>query len=160
APGSAAHADEPGKPAAGTPSAVALDLQRDAIRQPASRRGHLLRELIRQALLIAARDELSFSTRDRVLGDSLPPKDAQALVLNLSGSVDQDRDYGVYLTRRQGDEFAPLTELKFTRPDGRYLETLIGKTESLSTGEFVTVLKNAGCSGKPREFVPEGPVSP
>ena len=40
--------------------------------------GILARELFRQALLIAARDELGLATRDEVLGDSIPPAAKEA----------------------------------------------------------------------------------
>ena len=43
----------------------------ESARPPGTPQGILLRELMRQALLIAARDELGLSTRDEVLGDAI-----------------------------------------------------------------------------------------
>src|SRR5262249_14677039 len=59
--------------------AVALDLKGTGFAPHSVEQGYLVRELVRQSLLIAARDELGLPTRDRVLGDVLPDEDGATL---------------------------------------------------------------------------------
>src|SRR5262249_61570361 len=72
--------------------AVALDIKGTGLSPDSVEQGYLARELVRQSILIAARDELGLPTRDRVLGDALPDEDEARLpVLNVSTSIDARR---------------------------------------------------------------------
>ena len=71
----AAAAEEPAaKPAVKPPKVVYLEKSRGWGLMPEGKvhQGILARELFRQALLIAARDELGLLTRDAWLGDAMP----------------------------------------------------------------------------------------
>src|SRR5262245_30410982 len=68
---------------------VAVDLKGTGFDPQSAEQGYLLRELVRQSLLIAARDELGLPTRDRVLGDAVPDdNEAMLPILNLTTSID------------------------------------------------------------------------
>lgn len=150
------------EPRATAASGVALDLQPDAIVRTSESKGHLARELVRQALLVAARDELGLPTRDAVLGEPLPGEEApEALVLHLSQMNQQRRFCDVTVSLRREGTFAKHSVISFEvpEPEAEFLEQLAARAEALSTGEFVSLLKELGCSGRSHEFAPDGPVA-
>jgi tetratricopeptide (TPR) repeat protein len=115
--------------------------------------GNLARELIRQAMLIAARDELGLTTRDEVLGESLPAT-SSAPTLRL-GSFMMSRN-GIHLTnhafvmRGDGDraERLLLADLPSPySPDGS-IAKLVDKAEAMSRTEFPELLRKLGAVGK------------
>jgi tetratricopeptide (TPR) repeat protein len=128
--------------------------------------GILSRELIRQAMLIAAREELGLATRDEVLGESLPAA-ADGSTIQL-GSFMMSRN-GIHLVnhafvaRGEGDRAERLVEVGLPcpySPDGS-LAKLVVKAEALSRAEFPGVLRKLGASGKANaertgDSVPEG----
>jgi tetratricopeptide (TPR) repeat protein len=114
--------------------------------------GILARELFRQALLIAARDELGLATRDEVLGDPTaaaakePPNAELATVFHLRpGSTSQ-----VVLHRATGGRDETLVNRDagaIKQPYGD-LATLAQTAEALSRNEFPAALKMLGLNGK------------
>jgi tetratricopeptide (TPR) repeat protein len=115
--------------------------------------GILSRELIRQAMLIAAREELGLVTRDEILGESLPAA-ADGATIQL-GSFMMSRN-GIHLVnhafvaRGEGDRAERLVEIGLPcpySPDGS-LAKLVVKAEGLSRAEFPDVLRKLGASGK------------
>jgi tetratricopeptide (TPR) repeat protein len=123
-------------------------------------RGILARELFRQALLIAARDELGMATRDEVLGDPAPDaeterpnaaKEEVALELatafrTAAGTASQviirrekDKNFETLLNRDPGSNMHLYSELP----------KLAEFAEKLSRNEFPAVLKQIGVEGKP-----------
>jgi hypothetical protein len=125
--------------------------------------GILSRELIRQAMLIAARDELGLATRDEVLGESLPrAPGGPTLAL---GSFMMSRN-GIHLTnhvfiaRGEGDRAERLLVVDLPcpySPDGS-LSKLVEKAEALSRAEFPAALKKLGVTGKANEARAGAPV--
>lgn len=111
----------------------------------------LLRELIRQAVLIAARDELGVSTRDEVMGEAVDaaPKDATAGV-EVTSVFRKGRSRAAI--RRTGEASREkkkadpvLYEARLTDWD---TNDVIAKVEKLSRTEFVTALRKLGAKGK------------
>jgi hypothetical protein len=115
--------------------------------------GILSRELIRQAMLIAARDEFGLATRDEVLGESLPAAPGGP-TLEL-GSFMMSRN-GIHLTnhafvaRGERDRAERLMVVDLPcpyAPDGS-LAKLVEKAEALSRVEFPGALGKLGVAGK------------
>ena len=114
--------------------------------------GSLTRELIRQGLLIAARDELGLSTLDATLGEADPEtKSPQTFPFEVHITVESDqRDFRnmvveIELTRpnRSGKWFRwSATTFIVTGPN--WIESLVEQVEKLSRGEFVDALLKAG----------------
>lgn len=115
------------------------------------------RELIRQAFLIAARDELGLVTRDEFLDDAPIPKDA-ADRLEISSS---SRAFLGRMLVRQADKPAEKLLLKefSSIPDGwtepQELSHVLGP---MSRTEIVEVLRKVGLTGKPKAFRVQAPV--
>lgn len=68
--------------------------------------GMLVRELMRQSLLIAARDELGLSTRDRTLRETFAVAQPQSTfrpALELQGTVDVSRSFRLTMFRNRAD---------------------------------------------------------
>jgi tetratricopeptide (TPR) repeat protein len=125
--------------------------------------GILSRELIRQAMLIAARDELGLATRDEVLGESLPAAPGGP-TLEL-GSFMMSRN-GVHLTnhafvaRGEGDRAERLLVVDLPcpySPDGS-LAKLVEKAEALSRAAFPRGLAKLGVTGKASAARASAPV--
>jgi tetratricopeptide (TPR) repeat protein len=139
---------------------VALELKGSGFGPHSVEHGHLLRELARQAFLIAARDELGLATRDRLLGEPLPDDENAVLpVLGISMSIYGERRVDVIVSRefRDGTE-NDLAVHRFQLPAGPLLDRLAAKAEALSTDEFLAALKKLGFTGKGHEYLAEGAV--
>lgn len=115
--------------------------------------GLLVRELARQAILIAARDELGLSTRDELLGEASPARGDGAPVDLIT---DFHEDAGRLLIRRGGDEKAPLVFDRDMGPDSQGAPGTLTRfavfVESLSRTEFPVALKALGLEGTPNMF--------
>lgn len=117
-------------------------------------KGLLARELVRQAILVAARDELGLATRDELLGDSVSDAgDASADVASLArlngpASLRIERDGGVVLERELHPP-APLHDLM----------ELTKSVEALSRSELPKALKSLGVDGKPNVVRQNGDVT-
>ena len=118
----------------------------------------LPRELVRQAILIAARDELGLSTRDELIDDSSAqgqgegtPPTALEIV-----SLVRDQRWHARVRRAGKDQTKHLvdreTQISHER-DPFLLNFLkaITVAEALSREEFPKVLKGLGLDGKPNE---------
>jgi tetratricopeptide (TPR) repeat protein len=111
----------------------------------------LARELVRQALLISARDELGLVTRDEVIGDAALKETPQA-VAEFASVFRFGSGKSQILVRRGGDgkgESILNRELDGNAGEFGYLPKLAVLTESLSRTELPTALKALGLSGKP-----------
>ena len=116
--------------------------------------GLLARELIRQAILLAARDELGLATRDELLGDAAPDGKGNTSVdfawlsrLNGPASVKIRRD----LTEEElllDHDLLPAASI-------HDLVDLARAAEGLSRTEFPQVLRALGFDGKPNVRRPE-----
>ncbi|MGC8638930.1 MAG: tetratricopeptide repeat protein [Isosphaeraceae bacterium] len=119
------------------------------------------RELIRQALLIAARDELGLATRDELLDDMTPPR-GKGEPIEIAILFRQGECHAL-VRRGEGEKAEILGKYDLgTDPDnGKYTPTLVDKAEALSRFDFPELLKQLGLKGSPdkagaRGRVPKG----
>ncbi|MFN0051956.1 MAG: tetratricopeptide repeat protein [Planctomycetales bacterium] len=108
--------------------------------------GMLQRELVRQAFLIAARDELGLSTRDRSLRETITAGEHPENVPFQIGVAASDDGLVYYVTvfRQSGIRPVVLWAGELAVDSVGALETLVTRAEALSRGAFVDVLKEAG----------------
>jgi tetratricopeptide (TPR) repeat protein len=111
--------------------------------------GLLPRELMRQAFLIAARDEFGLSTRDVILRENFPEKpDEKCRPFELfCGVTPAKKDLDVeYLLRPAGSNDKPLWRwtINLVLDDPKSITTLAEKAEAFARGEFKDVLTRAG----------------
>ena len=108
-------------------------------------RGILTREFMRQALLIAAREELGLVVRDELLGDVMPSESNPARMT--MGVV---LGNGVRKLRiSKADRTTGGSQSYSLGPNGLVNDRVYEQTEALSRGEFVRILKGFGFRGKP-----------
>jgi tetratricopeptide (TPR) repeat protein len=120
--------------------------------QPYYRRGLLARELIRQAVLIAARDELGLATRDAVLGDAVPAPKEDSLIELVSLFTDgPDTPNRALINRVEGTKVETLLRRDLPSPyvSSGGLAKLVEAAEILSRTEFPGTLKRLGLGGRP-----------
>ena len=125
-----------------------------------ARQAILERELIRQAILIAARDELGLATRDELLDDT-PPGRVEGPPLEIAILFRQDECH-VLIRRGAGENAEVLFQHDLgTRPDNsRYTAELTALSESLARTEFPAFLKQLGLAGRPNPARDDAPVPP
>ncbi|QDU53068.1 tetratricopeptide repeat protein [Gimesia panareensis] len=121
-----------------------IDSQADGLK------GMLVREIVRQALLIGGRDGLGLQTRDGSLrGEVLLTDQPEQFPLQMVTHINRDREVDIDLIRPLKDaQPVRWKSERFTLPEEGAFETLIEKSEALSRGEFVEGLKTMGYSGK------------
>jgi len=110
--------------------------------------GLLARELARQSMLIAARDELSCTTRDLHLGQS--PPEAECHQLDLVGVAGEPSR--LELLRGEPPRQELLATEKLALGAVPSLAALATDLEARSRGSFVAQLKQAGVKGSPRPW--------
>jgi len=141
--------------AADSPTRCAVCLtarEPDPTKLPSYPAGLLPRELVRQAFLIAARDEFGLSTRDVILREDFPEKpDEKYLPFELfCGVTPAKKDLDVeYLLRGAGSDEKPLWRwtINLALDDPKSITTLAEKAEAFSRGELKDVLTRAGRKG-------------
>lgn len=139
-----------GDEAVKTASGVALALQTPPMAAESVVKGHLVREIVRQGVLLAARDELGLPTRDRALGEPLSEEAEGTLpVLDVRTSIDGQGHVRVTIDR-VGEPSDRPGDFEFELPKGVLLDELVTKIESLTGGEFVAALEKAGFQRKTR----------
>ena len=116
----------------------------------------LHREVIRQAVLIAARDGLGLGTRDEVLGDRQPDAPgggAAEIVSNFRMDPGASR---LFILRGHGDQKAETLLRHDLLPSSAaeldYLPRLTTLAESLSRTELPAALKALGLKGEPNRY--------
>ena len=129
--------------AADRPAVFAIEHRARLEPDGAAERGRLARELIRQALLISARDEFGLPTRDNVLGEVLPEDEHATLPRFLTNiQINADRKISIEIEVPARDGSAKLfADLTFELGSGPFLELLASKAEKLSVEEFSTKLE-------------------
>ena len=125
-----------------------------------TRQGILDRELVRQALLIAARDELGLSTRDELLDDA-PPETGEGEAVEVT-TLFRPNDCRALVRRGEGQKTEILQKHDLgTNPDeSGYLMRLTVLSESLSRSKFPDLLKQLGLNGRPNPVRADAPVPP
>ncbi len=158
--GPASAADQPPGPSYTT---VALSSQEPVSQGRVQQHALLVRELFRQAVLIAARNELGLATRDMALAETLGDADSDdVLAIEAQTSSEFLKSLGMRLSRRgEADAAAALYELRlpwFGEKVGRVdYPALVEALEPLSRKEIVEALGKAGA--KPRVVKPPGTVA-
>jgi tetratricopeptide (TPR) repeat protein len=114
----------------------------------------LERELFRQALLIAARDELGMDTRDASLGEEFPADvgdndDRRATISVLFESKDRPQVLQVDCAGGHGSTLSISADIPRFAHDLPDLGKLVDQTEELSRGKFVDWLRERGLGGSP-----------
>jgi tetratricopeptide (TPR) repeat protein len=116
-----------------------------------SRPDMLPREMVRQAVLIAARDELGLATRDQVIDDtSTDQKEGGAGTVEVVSFIRDNRSREM-IQRLEGELRETILSHETPTTPGPDLELLklLASAEALSRGEFPTALKGLGLVGKP-----------
>jgi tetratricopeptide (TPR) repeat protein len=113
--------------------------------------GILFRELIRQAVLIAARDELGLATHDEVVGDPIPDARGPATAEVVSVFVPAPGTSLVQVLRGEGEKAGAICrrDLGPKPKDFSYPAGLVTAAEALSRSEFPAALRKLGLIGKP-----------
>jgi len=116
-----------------------------------SRPDMLPREMVRQAALIAARDELGLATRDQVI-DETPAdgKDGGGSTVEVVSFIRDNRSHEM-IRRLEKEKSETIFSHETPTTPGRNLDILklLASAEALSREEFPKVLKGLGLKGKP-----------
>lgn len=122
--------------------------------------GILPRELVRQALLIAARDEMGLSTRDEVLDNVEPGKDVggEAVI----AWIFRTDAPGRMIVRRGNNAAAPMVDKSIAQaPSGAGLIAMVlTVADGLSRTGFPAALKDLGLEGKANRVKATAPLPP
>jgi len=110
-----------------------------------------MRELIRQAFLLAARDEVGLSTRDVMLREDFPENpDPKSVPFRLSASAngsEQHASIDYKLGRGPEEYWRSAEKVDAKDPNPKWLATFAEKAEALSRGEFKGLLTRSGGKG-------------
>ena len=150
---------------AGCEEIVALSTHEIQVGNPAF--GSLVRELFRQSVLIAARDELGLPTRDESLGESVPePESPTSFPFELQILRDTDRRNEQTLVLNAELTQVKLNDKRFawtapiTIPHSGFIEPLAEQLEALSRGGLAEALRSAGYQKASAAPTPKGPAHP
>lgn len=111
----------------------------------------LANELVRQAILISARDELQVLTRDETLRETpLKKRSANNLSLNVLSTIIPGHQFHILLFRRLNDKHEIYLDQAYPLPGPkhRYLDALSAQLERLSRTDIVEALRDAGFAGE------------
>jgi tetratricopeptide (TPR) repeat protein len=117
----------------------------------------LAREIARQAVLLAARNELSAPTRDASLSE---PFDQHGTLIDLQFTIQIDRRLNLALAHPDDASPAWHTAIPITPRPNVNFDYLAQTTtlEALSRNEFVDTLKKLGVTGDPFPWHPDDPA--
>jgi len=111
----------------------------------------LPREMVRQAVLVAARDELGLATRDQVIDETpAEPKEGGSAIVEVVSFIRDNRSHEMIrrLEREQSETIFSHETPTAPGPDLELLK-LLASAEALSRQELPGVLKGLGLVGKP-----------
>jgi len=116
-----------------------------------SRLDMLPREMVRQAVLVAARDELGLATRDQVIDETLAdPKEGGSSIVEVVSFIRDNRSHEMIRRLEKEQSETIVSHETPTAPGGSLdLLKLLASAEALSRQEFPNVLKGLGLAGKP-----------
>ncbi len=138
-------------------SILALDAEDPEFPDGKAHAGLLVREIVRQAILIAGRDGLGLSTRDRTLGEPFPDG---ATTLTVRTLAVPGKSVRVRIGRKAAPDAPLLWDQEIPLPPGGLdYPALVKSCEALSRGAFIDVLKAAGFEGTPSAKAERGRVS-
>ncbi len=147
-PAQAADDTPPGK--SPTPTVLLLGSQEPDTEFAKNNAKLLVREIVRQAVLIAARDELGLSTRDMTMRESVSAESDKCRRLDVQVAEKTKEFVRVRLTRPDG-EVIYEKEIPLPKSKKRFFDyySLVVAAEELSRTELVDALRKAGFSGEP-----------
>lgn len=149
------HAQEPIPPKGA--SILALDAEDPEYPDGKAHAGLLVREIVRQSILMAGRDGLGLSTRDRTLGEPFPDG---ATTLTVRTLAVPGKSVRVRIGRKAAPDAPLLWDQEIPLPPGGLdYAALVKACEALSRGAFIDVLKAAGLKGTPNAKAERGKVS-
>ncbi|HEY5316028.1 MAG TPA: tetratricopeptide repeat protein [Pirellulales bacterium] len=111
----------------------------------------LAREIFRQSLLLAAREDFGLSTRDEQLGESYTPADSVA-VFTVDVQFEDSKPSGIKIVREVGSKSETVLEEKIDLPLD--YPRLVERAERLATTRFAEALQAAGCTKRDSETLP------
>lgn len=104
--------------------------------------GSLLREIVRQSLLMTFRDEFGVQARDRCLRETLPEgAAAKAAAVEIFAAAEEPGSVRIALFRRPEGKFKELWNELIPLDRTRFLPELVAACEGLSRSEFVDALE-------------------
>lgn len=122
----------------------------------------MVREIVRQSFLIAARDELSLPTRDQTLREQFP-RSAQGKAarapFEILGRIHPIAKGKVTVFTQDGDRYRVVWDRVFPAHRVNYIDHLVKQMEEFSRTEFPKVLKAEGYTGRRPPFRKSAPVS-
>lgn len=128
---------------------------------PSLFRGALMRELIRQAFLTAARDGLQQTVRDESLWDEVfASSTPDTFPFLVRANIEADETVVVTVERDQKNGQRESKTFAFRVKQDRLYESILEECELLSRTGFVELLKASGVSGTPHAFDPAAAVPP
>ncbi|MEX1097507.1 MAG: hypothetical protein WED34_15790 [Planctomycetales bacterium] len=120
----------------------------------------LVRELVRQSILLAAREELGLFTRDAMLREEFP-QEANPAQVPLDVMVSNPWRGGrlsITIHRQVGDKYVPVWDKELGNPQARSVAYQLSWIEDLSQKELPRLLRSLGYQGEPPAFRGHGPV--
>ncbi len=142
-----------------TEDVVLLRMREPEKARPAWIRGLLLREIVRQGVSLAVREQLGLPTRDAALRERLPQQaGATNFPLEMDVVVQSTYDVETALYQRRGDRWETIWDDILTFPRDHFIERLVTAVEKLSRTELAVALQGAGFKG--REPPPSRDTSP
>lgn len=141
---------------ADTSQVVMLTTQRTAASRNRVENRILMRELVRQAVLIAARDGLGLSTRDMSLREFSSPQTSEPNEpFDCEAAIISGKKINIRLRRNEGEGKTWKWQKEVPLPAGpvNYLH-VVELMEKLSRKEFVEAFQQAGFQGKPNVINP------
>lgn len=164
--GQPVHAQAPSEGSPPATQVLALPI-REEFSQPNIYGDMLLREIGRQALLIAGREGLGLATRDRAIRERMPPGQSESaapvqfvsVLTTDDPAANQPPTFAkVSVLGPPGDAPNVLWEKSYELGPREFLERYVGECEKLSRGEFIAALQRAGFRGTPNSVAPEAGV--
>lgn len=120
--------------------------------------GTLYRELLRQALLIAGRDELGLVTRDQTLREPLQQGDSSTLDVAVAGFSREFVSMGIFSVSDDPGNFLWTQKIPMP-PDNRFeIVSLVSMAEKWSREDYVALLRKQGMDGTPRKPSGDAPL--
>ncbi|HTM53038.1 MAG TPA: hypothetical protein VL175_03380 [Pirellulales bacterium] len=139
---------------AGAPKTLALKAQEPELRQPPHRGGSLLvREIARQAVLLAAREEMGLSTRDMALRESMPAEgDCKTVGFKVTGHFTAALALRLEWSQSVSDSVEHKIEITEAWPPAVFdYSQFANRCEALSREALVASLTKAGFESKARK---------
>lgn len=147
-------------PSAASGKAVLLRTHEPDLEDRFADRGLLLRELVRQAILIAARDELGLATRDNSLCEDMTGDQKGPLPLDVVVHVQQDKRINITLFRHAGGKPEVLWDKHFALEGDDLIVALTKEAELKSRTEWLDALNKAGFKGPANKVQEKSSLDP